>query len=268
MTNSQQESEDAKLIQRAHMGDETVSKDDLLAVAKRAMERNTDRKKQMTPPTEEEVRCFCQCRLPDGVYFCSNECQILALDALRSAQAEIKRLESECQEQARLNGMGGERELSLRSKVERLESDNAELRARVGDATQLANTHYDGKVRYRDRWAREVARADALEVENEKLRVMKEADPLKQGAAAVAIIKSLHDRAESAESQLSSLTRKMWAFKDIADEALHILLDGECNDCCWDPEENDGPHDKDCSTFQLEQKFKDTKADAQAQNTK
>jgi len=38
------------------------------------------------------------------------------LDAL----AEIERLRAECEEQARLNGMGAERELALRAEIERL----------------------------------------------------------------------------------------------------------------------------------------------------
>lgn len=41
----------------------------------------------------------------------------------------IEEIELEGMEQARLNGMGGEREAALLGKVERLERDNARLRA-------------------------------------------------------------------------------------------------------------------------------------------
>ena len=40
--------------------------------------------------------------------------QVMAL------RAKVEQLTKECEEQARLNGMGGERELTLRAKVERL----------------------------------------------------------------------------------------------------------------------------------------------------
>lgn len=42
-------------------------------------------------------------------------------------------------------------------------SEVEELRQKLTDAVQLANTHYDGKVRYRDKWAKEKARAEAAE---------------------------------------------------------------------------------------------------------
>jgi hypothetical protein len=48
--------------------------------------------------------------------------------ALEAAHWRIKELETEVQEQCRLNGMGAERELALMAKVERLERENAELR--------------------------------------------------------------------------------------------------------------------------------------------
>ncbi len=46
--------------------------------------------------------------------------------------------------------------------ITRLEAEVKTLTERLSDAEQLTNTHYDGKARYRDKWAQEKnARLDA-----------------------------------------------------------------------------------------------------------
>lgn len=45
-----------------------------------------------------------------------------------------------------------------------------EAEAKLADAVQLANTHYDGKVRYRDRAAKEKIRAENAEADTAALR--------------------------------------------------------------------------------------------------
>jgi chromosome segregation ATPase len=45
---------------------------------------------------------------------------ISTIEVMREAKAEIERERKECEEQARLNGMGAEREIALRTEIERL----------------------------------------------------------------------------------------------------------------------------------------------------
>jgi predicted RNase H-like nuclease (RuvC/YqgF family) len=55
------------------------------------------------------------------------------------AADRIEQLEAEVQEQCRINGMGAERELALMAKVERLERENAELKAKLESMTKVKN---------------------------------------------------------------------------------------------------------------------------------
>lgn len=63
---------------------------------------------------------------------------------LRADEAEIAELRAEVERQARLNGMGAERELALLSRAERAESELAALRERVAKAP-VADIAEDGK---------------------------------------------------------------------------------------------------------------------------
>jgi uncharacterized protein (UPF0335 family) len=59
----------------------------------------------------------------------NGKCEQLLSDCVE----RIEELEAEVQEQCRLNGMGGERELAMLAKVERLERENAELRKQLSE---------------------------------------------------------------------------------------------------------------------------------------
>lgn len=63
--------------------------------------------------------------------------------ALRKAHDEIERLRAEVEAQARLNGMGAERELALQAKVERLQAALAYYACKCKDGNCDTGTYGD-----------------------------------------------------------------------------------------------------------------------------
>lgn len=57
-----------------------------------------------------------------GMAVMPNEVVTYAADLIATLRAQVERLQAEVNEQARLNGMGGERELALMARVERLQA--------------------------------------------------------------------------------------------------------------------------------------------------
>jgi hypothetical protein len=64
-------------------------------------------------------------KLKERIRFADQDCAA----ECASLRAEVERLTKECEEQARLNGMGGERELALRAENERLREALREMDA-------------------------------------------------------------------------------------------------------------------------------------------
>lgn len=55
-----------------------------------------------------------------------------------------------------------------------------------------------------------------------------------------------------AEAQVRELENRAGELLILAERALCFILDGECIDCGWDPEEDEGPHDETCAARGLE----------------
>jgi hypothetical protein len=87
-----------------------------------------------------------------------------AADLLAAKDAEIARLTAELDEQARLNGMGAEREAALRGEVERLKAAEADMRACAAEWSEQAN-------RVLAEWGAAVAALAQREAECARLRM-------------------------------------------------------------------------------------------------
>jgi archaellum component FlaC len=133
----------------------------------------------------------------------------------REAADEIERLRAECEEQARLNGMGAERELGLRAEVEHLQHDIANYQRIVQTAEPGDNRipkHELERIAQDDEIARLRAEHERLTVGYEQLRetYLKAADEIERLRAALHEICDYHipDQPETADGD-----RLSWAYQ-------------------------------------------------------
>jgi hypothetical protein len=102
-------------------------------------------------------------KLKERIRFADQDCAA----ECASLRAEVERLTKECEEQARLNGMGGERELALRAENERLREalekivkhgdvgwthDIARAALKSENNTKIPDYNTKGTTTYNERW--------------------------------------------------------------------------------------------------------------------
>ena len=101
-----------------------------------------------------------------GHVFDNEQCLSCAMRSLRSELESTRRERDEAIADADVL-----RNMRLDESSGALKARLSEARREIEDAKQLTNTHYDGKVRYRDQWAQEKAMREKAEAELEAAKV-------------------------------------------------------------------------------------------------